>query len=217
MWPERFDCVVTVSAPDETTVRILQTNGTWSRLPGLALMAVLAGVVVAPQMAIAAFALAAPGARHAIAESPGVAVQLALALIVWIGLICWPLRVALSRVARRRSVEIAGGSVRVEDSNPFGREVWSAPLLQFSGVAHHIRTSISAVRHEVILAHPDRARSLLLSAGEHITEADVEAWSRTLAMPVAPASNLYRRSRSGPSAKRAPGTVEPVTLAAAAA
>ncbi|MFN0218176.1 MAG: hypothetical protein ACKVP4_05080 [Hyphomicrobium sp.] len=215
MSPEAFDCVVVASPPNQLPIRISQKNGAWSRLPGLALMTVLAALIVGPQIGLALYALAEPGVRGAVAQTPVIALELAFALIFWIALICWPLRLCISRMARRRDVEITANKVRVEDSHPLGQDRWSAPLSSYLGVAHHLRSSHSGVRHEIVLVHPDRGRSIVLTVAEQISDAHVEAAAKLLRLPRVPAENLYGSGRAAPAAR--PQEAVPAGLESAAA
>ena len=56
----------------------------------------------------------------------------------------------------------------------FAGKIWEEPVARYTGVAHHIRTSLSGTRHELVLAHPDRARSILISAAPDISQDDVD-------------------------------------------
>ncbi|MGQ0456156.1 MAG: hypothetical protein ACT4OU_03735 [Hyphomicrobium sp.] len=214
MWPEAFDRVVVSSPPGQLPIRLINENGVWSRAPGLALMAGLAALIVGPQIGIALYAVASPDLRHAVAGAPIAALELALALVVWMALVCWPLRIAISRLARRRDVEITATKVLVEDRNPLGQDAWSAPLAEFTGVAHHIRSSLSGLRHELVLVHPERGRSILLTVAEQISEREAEAMARLLRLPRVAADKLYGAPPvAAPSQAAAPQAAE---LAAAA-
>jgi hypothetical protein len=59
------------------------------------------------------------------------------------------------------------------------------------GLAHHIRASLSGARHEIVLVHPDRARSVLLAFDAQVREADLKAMAAQLGLPVVPASLIY--------------------------
>ncbi len=192
---ETFDTVETTAPPDGCVWRSEQRNSTLARLPGVTLLSALAGLIVAPQIALAAYALGDAQSRATIAQDPIVAVQLAIALIFWFGLVIWPLRRGLSRLSQRRVLTIDATTVIVDETNLFGRRRWSEPLASYRGLTHHVRSSLSGLRHELVLVHPDRARSLLVAAAEHMSDADVDLVRSHLRVgPVTP-DELYRRLR----------------------
>lgn len=158
----------------------------------LSLMSLLAGLIVLPQIAFAIYVLTSPQLRSVIAGQPLIALQLAVALIVWIALFALPLSGLFARLTWRRSVEITPEHVAVSDDGAFGTTNWTAPLASYRGVAHHIRSSLSGNRHELILVHPDPHHSVLLLVAEHISETDIARMANLLRMPQIPASELYR-------------------------
>ena len=96
--------------------------------------------------------------------------------------------------------------MRVEEGSPFGSWTWSEPLSAYAGVAHHVRASLSGTRHELILVHPEREKSVLLSVAPRTTQAEVNRVINLLGSFEIPPSALYRfkapwmRSRSRASA-----------------
>lgn len=200
MGPEAFDRAVTTSAPGELPLRVQLTNDTWGRLPGVALMVGLAGLIVAPQLALAIYALGASELRQAVVAAPWIGVELAIGLISLIGLVCWPLRLRVARLARRRDIVINRDHVVVTDHHAFGETPWSASMSEFAGVTHHVRSSLSGVRHELVLVHPERGRSLILRVSEQIPGRDLDAVRGLLLMPEVAALALYQSQRATPRA-----------------
>ncbi len=188
MRPEAFDRVVMTTAPGELPLRVDLTNDTWSRLPGLALMFGLAGLIGAPQAALAIYALDAP--------SPLIGLELGLGFLLLAGLVWWPLRLGVTRLARRRTVEICRDHVFVTDRGHFSEMRWSAPMSEFAGVAHHVRSSLSGVRHELVLVHPKRRRSLILRVSEKISEQDLDDMRCLLLTPKVASLELYQPRRA---------------------
>ena len=158
----------------------------------LCLLTCLAAAVVAPQIGLAAYAIGSADIRGAILIHPVATFELAVAMAFWIGLFYFPLRALFQRLTWHRDVEITRGGVAVRDHRTFGASAWTAPLSSYRGVAHHVRTSLSSVRHELFLVHPDPARSVLLMTGEHIADADVTCMARLLGVGRVPAAELYR-------------------------
>ncbi len=193
MWLETFDTVETTSSADSPIWQSEQRNSTLARLPGVTFMAALAGLIVGPQIAVAAYALADASSRQTIAQDPIVAVQLAIALIFWFGLVIWPLRRGLSRLSQRRVLTIDATMVTVDETNLFGARRWSEPLTSFSGLTHFVRSSLSGLRHELVLVHPEPARSLLVAVSEHMSDADIVLVRARLRVREVAADELYRR------------------------
>ncbi|MEZ5849565.1 MAG: hypothetical protein R3D68_02800 [Hyphomicrobiaceae bacterium] len=133
----------------------------------------------------------ATSAMALIAENPSAAAKATLGLIVWAALFAIPLKRAISRFAARRSVEIDATTVRVSVRGAFGQHSWEAPLSTYTGVAHHVRTSLSGTRHELILVHPQSDKTLLLSTADRISQATIDQATATLGLPEVPARTLY--------------------------
>lgn len=108
-----------------------------------------------------------------ILSNPGSTAQIAIAIGLATVLAIWPLQRAISRIGRSRQIDIDGDMVVVTDTHPFGKRTWRQPLSGYSGVAHHVRTTLAGLRHELILVHPDRRSSLLLAVADRITTADI--------------------------------------------
>jgi hypothetical protein len=104
------------------------------------------------------------------------------------GLLLW--RLAL-RLGRGRTVIIAEGHVTVRERGPFRNRLWSAPLSRFVGVAHRVRSSLSGIRHEIMLVHPECARSVMLEIGDRIEQARIDEVSGLLGLRQVPAHALY--------------------------
>lgn len=157
-------------------------------LPLLALMGIAFGLVAAHADE--------PAIRAYLTERPVAVLQLGLGLLVWMALFAWPANRLLGSLVARRRVEITPAGVRVSERSLGGTRTWTAPLGHFEGLAHHTRTSLSGARHELILVHPDRARSLLVAIADRIDREDVEAMARLLGVAEVPARRLYATARA---------------------
>lgn len=190
-----FEFVDVSSGSEGFPLRSSQGAARASSLLHLALVSALAAVVVVPQFGLAGYALSSPDIRQSIFGSPLVAFQLVVAMLFWVGLFAWPLRGLFARLTWRRSVEITRETVAVSDTRPLGDSQWTAPLSAYTGVAHHIRSSLSGTRHELVLVHPDPRRSVLLMTAEHVSDADVARMTRLLGLPQVAATELYRLTK----------------------
>lgn len=149
-------------------------------------MTIFAGMIVLPQIGIAAYALASPDFRQALASRPVAALELAAAFAFWVGLVCWPLRKIFIALTSDRLVDIRDGEVTVVDKNHLSTRIWRMPLATYEGVALRLRTSVSGTHHEALLVHPDPWRSVILATAEHIGRAEVLELCRALGLPLLP-------------------------------
>lgn len=186
-----FEVIEVSSGPYRLPITLRQTNTKLSRVLGLVLMIILAAMIVGPQVGFAAYAIASPDVRNALITHPMIAIELALALVFWVGLIAWPLRDILLALLSDRVVDIRDGEVKVMDCRDFSKTLWSMPLATFEGVAVHVRTTLSGVRQEAVLVHPNRNRSIILMTAEHIGVREVEDLCNLLSLPSAPAERRY--------------------------
>jgi hypothetical protein len=154
-------------------------------------MSILAALIILPQLGFAVYALASDSVRSTLMRHPIVAVELALALAFWAGLILWPLRNILLALMSDRFVDIRGGEVRVVDQTPFSTRHWQAPLASFEGLALHTRSSLSGARQEVVLVHSNKNRSIIVLAAERIAGSEFDRLCQTLRLPPVPATRLY--------------------------
>lgn len=191
MPPHIYEDVV-LNGGDGIPFRSIQTTSRAGSTLHLALLSALAAIVVLPQLAVAAYALLTPAVRTTILAQPMVSFQLLAALVFWIALFVWPLKNLVLRLSAGRTVEIVAGNVIVTERRPFARVArWTQPLNAYRGIAHNVRSSLSGTRHEVILVHPDRRRSVLLHATSAAASPDIERISRSLDLPEIPAQELY--------------------------
>ena len=105
---------------------------------------------------------------------------LAVALAIWAALFGWPIARRALRSGQRRRIAISATKVTVSDAGLLRTETWSEPLLTYRGIAHHVRSSLSGTRHELILIHPDPARSLLLRAADRIGQPEIDQLTQLL-------------------------------------
>ena len=195
MQPEAFECVDVTSAANAFPLRFQQGARRAPSLMSLAGLTALATAVVAPQLALASYALASPSIRQAILEQPVVVFQLAIALAFWISLFAWLLKSLVARATQSRNVEITSEFVAVNEVRAFRSSQWFEPLGHYRGIAHHIRSSLAGTRHELVLVNPDARRSVLLRASDCISDAEISQMCRLLRLPQISPATLYRRPK----------------------
>jgi hypothetical protein len=160
--------------------------------------------LVVPLALVAARATEVPATLSVLADKPLAAIELAFALALWTILFVLPIKGLIGQFACARSVRIDARCVAVTEHTLFGTRAWTAELLEYRGVAHHVRTSLSGTRRELILVHPVRDKSVLLHAAEQISETMARDVATQLGLKEISGSELYRirsalRSRQLPA------------------
>ena len=156
----------------------------------MALLVPVLAMVVLPIVLVLTFA--AHDLWEAITHKPLPAAVLGAGLIAWLGLLLMPAKRLILEFGNRRRVKIDAERVMVDDMGIFRSSHWSAPLAEFSGIAHHVRATLSGVSHELILVHPMRERSVLLLAANTISQSTIEQAAHLFRLPQAPAHPLHR-------------------------
>lgn len=188
MPPATLDTVASNPLFDHLPVRIAHRSSKTSATLMLVLLVPAVAVLLVPLALLAAFAIPA---LWAATEHPAAAAQVAAGLAVWTALFVVPAKRIIQRFGASRDVCIEPDLVTVRERGPFGARVWTVPLAEFSGVAHHVRSNLSGVHHELFLVHADRRKSLLVHAGDAIPQATIDRAARLLGLPHLPAAALY--------------------------
>lgn len=185
---------MTPSMPDfsATTIAIEQVPARRTTAVLLAALIGCAAVLLSPFYMIATAALADQAVRDAVATRPVAAAQILVGLAFWLVLFGFPIYRLLDTLSRRRSIAIADGRVTVID-RMFGTDrVFSAPLSDFAGVAPYLRATLSGVRHELILVHPDRERSVTIAMAPRLLQSEVDQAVAALGLRELPPQILRR-------------------------
>jgi hypothetical protein len=164
-----------------------------SKVLGLTLLTGLSALVIAPQIGLAGYALTSTEFRASLVEHPLLALEFAIVLAFWVGLVCWPLASLLTALSAMRTVKLGHGEVKVIDETPFSTSTRRLPLSEFEGIAVNPRRRLSGTVQEAVLVHPARSKSIVLMVAEHIGDPEVRELCRILGLPRLPAG-LYRRS-----------------------
>lgn len=184
--------------PDADFACHQRANGLSALVQGALLIASLV-VVMAPFSIIAAEAVAEPAMLDRFSDAPARAAVAFAGVAIWIVMFGIPAMRAFGRMGRSQAIKIAGGIVEISEKTLIGRNNWSAPIVDFEGISHHIRTSISGMRQELILVHPQATKCLLLAMDQTISQNETEALADRLGTPVIPAGRMHRRN---PNARR---------------
>lgn len=166
-----FETILPNAPIDALPLTLVQKPSRTSPLLLLALALPAAMAVLAPYSMIAAHAAFD---SSLLTDRTAASLQAGLALVLWATVFCWPILRRTQRMGTRRDVTIKNGMVSVQDIGIFGNKSWTQPLPAYRGIAHHVRSSLSGTRHELLLIHPDPARSLLLRAADKIGQAEID-------------------------------------------
>jgi hypothetical protein len=187
-----LDIVASASHFEHLPYNVDQRSSRISALLMLMLLLPALGALLVPLALLAAFPLSA----LAIALSKPLAAAL---VVLGLGVLSVLFLLPAARLVRRfgsgRSVRIEAGRVNVTDRGLISSRSWSAPTAEFRGLAHHVRASLSGVRHELILVHPERDKSVLIYVADKVSKATIERATALLRVPEVPARELYRRSQ----------------------
>ena len=170
----------------------------------------IAGLAASLVSVAAAAVLTDPAPLSLLIDKPAAALGLLSGIAVTAALIAHPVISALSRIGRHQTVEISTHSVSTTEVSPFGTATWVEPLANYAGLAHHIRTSLSGVRHEIVLVHREPARSVLLAETPRLLQSELDSMAKALRLPIVPASMIYAK----PTQPRAPVAADYQAVAA---
>jgi branched-subunit amino acid transport protein len=174
-------------------LRSQQSPSSFSDLLGFVCVAALAAAVLIPLFGLTIYGLADPNVRIEVARHPFVAFEIATALLLWTLIFAWPLKRQFARLTLRRTIEVGSDAVTGEERGPFTTANWTESLANYRGIAHHVRSSLSGTRHEIVLVHPRAKRNVVLSTAEHISDADMVRMATLLRLPQIPTRALYAR------------------------
>lgn len=156
-------------------------------------LAVPAALAAAATLLIGLFdAAKAPGAWEIMARQPAVGLEILVAMAFVTFLLVLPIKRLCDRLVMQRTVRIDTGMVSIKERGHFRSSTWDEPLGNYSGLVHHVRASLSGTRHELILAHPKRHKSVLLSVAPSLSHNEVARVAALLGHREIPARELYR-------------------------
>src|SRR5262249_48342829 len=200
------DILASASSPDFLRLP-LTIEQHFSRSSALMLLLLLVPALVMLLVPVAVLAASAPPAVAPAAQNPMAALQAVIGLLLWAVLFVVPAQRIVGRLGAARSVRIEAGRVGVRERRLLRSTSWEAPLADFVGIAHHVRTSLSGVRHDLHLVHADAGKSLLIYTGETMPQSTIDGVAALLGLRPLPAGALYRfgvRKRSEAGGGRAP-------------
>lgn len=128
------------------------------------------GALLTPFWLIGARLAADPAARAIVAGDPALGLQLGLGLAILLAMFGWPLASLARGALLKGRITIDKGVVYGVERGIFGVRDWIEPLAAYSGVRHRVRSSLSGVRHEIWLVHPQHRRCVLLATAPRISD-----------------------------------------------
>jgi hypothetical protein len=197
---------------DRLPLTIEQKSSRISALIMLMLLVPALLVVLVPTGLLVAYASSSLGVA---ADHPGAAAQVLVGIGLWTvlfvlealaPLFVLPAKRIVQRFGTVRRIQVDTGAVSIGERGLFGSRRWSAPLSEYIGITRHLRSTLSGLRHELILVHREPPKSVLLHSGDLASPPTIEQATRLLGLPEIQARELYRRRTSG----RAPAAVPAV-------
>lgn len=171
-----------------------------SRTSSLIMLMLLVPALVTLMVPVGLLAVFAMPVFSVAADNPAAAAQVLVGLGVWTVLFALPAKRIIQRFGKGRKICINAGLVTVSEQRATRSQVWSVPLAEFSGLAHHVRATLSGLRHELILVHRDRGKSVLLHTADQISQSTIERATALLRLPQISAGELYRFRARGKTA-----------------
>lgn len=180
--------------PNELPLRLVQTC---SQRAAAILLIVAVPIVMA--VAIASLmllfkAMYAPAARAVLAQHPALGLEILAAIAFWLYLLALPLKRLFYRMTLARTVLMDERTVTVTEGARLRKWTWSAPLASYTGLAHHLRASLSGTRHELILVHPEKYKSVLICVAPSLSQPEVDRVAKMLGHAEISPGALYRRN-----------------------
>ncbi len=174
-------------------ITIIQTPSRTSPLFVLALALPAALTALTPVYLIAAHAAQN---TQVFVERPQTSLQIAFAFMMWSLVFGWPIFKRTRRMGSQRLIAMTATDATVIDSGLLGDKTWREPLSAYNGLAHHVRSSLSGTRHELLLIHPNPARSLLLCTAQKITQSEIEITKTLLGCREIAPQAFYRNTQT---------------------
>lgn len=190
----------TASNDNLCLIRIGRSAGGWRTRLGLVTALSMVLSLAGGVFLVTSQALSEPEAVTLAMARPMVTLQIVAGLLLLATLVLVPARRLLARAIHTGEVEIDDRLVRVSEHGYLARRSFAEPLDAYRGIAHRIRTTLSGIRHELILVHPDARRDVVIAldgARADLTPADL---MERLGLPEI-AANDIRRARQVASAR----------------
>ncbi|HJZ42174.1 MAG TPA: hypothetical protein VJ233_00495 [Hyphomicrobiaceae bacterium] len=191
MPPQAVLDIVACDPPfDRLPLTIEQKSSRISAIIMLMLLVPALLVVLVPTGLLVAYASSSLGVA---ADHPGAAAQVLVGIGLWTALFVPPAKRIVQRFGTVRRIQVDTGAVTIGERGLFGSRRWSTPLSEYIGITRHLRSTLSGLRHELILVHGEPRKSVLLHSGDLASPPTIEQATGLLGLPEIQARELYRR------------------------
>jgi hypothetical protein len=186
---------ILLNAPNEDTclLRIEPPKARWTTVLGLGAACAVVLSLVGGIFLVTTEALSKPDALHLALAQPLATLQIVAGLMLLTALVLVPVRRLIAGVGHGGSIEIDGGIVRIEERGLFSSRTFDEPLDAYCGVAHRIRTTLSGLRHEIVLVHPDARRDVVIALDRIEPAATPASMIARLGLPQIAPADIARR------------------------
>jgi len=151
-------------------------------------LALFAGMVLITNQA-----LSEPEAVNIALAQPMATLQIVAGLLLLSALVLVPVRRLIADIGRGGTIEIDGGVVRVAERGLFSSRTFTEPLEAYRGTAHRVRTTVSGIRHELVLVHPDVRRDVVIALDRLEPAVAPASMMARLGLPEIAAGDISRR------------------------
>lgn len=157
------DFLAKVSNDDAPLVRVVHARTAWSTMWGLAAAGAMTLPLLGGMFLLTSEAMSKPDAVSRALAQPLTTLQIVVGILMLSALLLIPARRMVAGIGRADIVEIDGSVVKVMEKGFLSKRQFSEPLDAYRGVAHRIRTTVSGIHHELVLAHPDARRDVVIA------------------------------------------------------
>jgi hypothetical protein len=185
--------LLNASNDDVCLVRVERSTARWSRVLGLAAAGVMALSLFGGMFLLTNEALSKPEALSLAMAQPMAAFQVVAGIVMLSALLLVPVRRLVADIGRRGVVEIEGNVVSVAEKGIFSARSFREPLDAYRGISHRVRTTLSGVRHEIVLVHPDVRRDVVIALDRMEPPVTLASMIARLGLPEITADEMARR------------------------
>lgn len=157
------ELIMKTSNDDATLVLVSEPRTRWTTFLNLAAATAMTLPLLCGVFLVTTEALSKPDAVSLAFAEPVATLQIVVGLLLMAGLLLVPARRLVARAGSGGTVQIDSGFVHVAERGLLSSRNFHEPLDAYRGTAHRVRTTISGVRHELVLVHPDARRDVVIA------------------------------------------------------
>ena len=187
------DLLANASNDDSTFVRVVQAKARWHAMLGLAVAGLMVAALFGGMFLLTSEALSKPDAVNLALAQPLATLQVVAGIMMLSALLLVPVRRLVADFGSRGIVEIDGNMVEVSEKGLFSTRKFSEPLDAYRGIAHRVRTTVSGIRHELVLVHHDERRDVVIALDRLEATISPASMIARLGLPEITAGDIARR------------------------